>query len=128
MQVLLARARAALREAGAASGMGNNGYYDDGRLSIDVAQRRVMLSGALVDLTATEYQLLVELYRNAGRVLTYDQILESVWGDLYRDSPQYVHVYVYRLRQKLEEDPGQPRYLQTEHGVGYRFEKQAKRF
>ncbi len=93
-------------------------------LSIDVGRRRVMVRGAPVDLTATEYRLLVELFRNAGRVLTYDQILEAVWGREYRDSPQYVHVYVYRLRQRLEDDPGQPKYLQTEHGMGYRFEKQ----
>ena len=125
--VLLARARAALREAAPASGTGTNGFYDDGRLSIDVGRRRVMVHGALVDLTATEYRLLVELFRNAGRVLTYDQILEAVWGREYRDSPHYVHIYVYRLRQRLEEDPGQPRYLQTEHGMGYRFEKQARR-
>ena len=124
VQVMLARARAALRAAKAASKKAANGYYDDGYLSIDVGRRRVKLSGALVDLTATEYRLLVELYGNAGRVLTYDQILESVWGDVYRDSPQYVHVYVYRLRQKLEKDPGRPRYLHTEHGRGYRFEKQ----
>ena len=124
VQVLLARARAALREAAAGFGPGANGYYDDGRLSIDAGRRRVMVRGAPVDLTATEYSLLLELFRNAGRVLTYDQILGAVWGRAYRDSPQYVHVYVYRLRQKLEEDPGQPMYLQTEHGTGYRFAKQ----
>ena len=125
VQVLLARARAALRRISSVPVAGTNGYYDDGYLSIDLGQRRVTRSRVLVDLTATEYRLLAELFRNAGRVLTYDQILEAVWGDVYRDSPQYVHVYVYRLRQKLEDDPSQPRYLMTEHGMGYRFEKQA---
>ncbi len=62
-----------------------------------------------------------ELCRHAGRVRTYSQILQNVWGSEYRDSVEYVHVYIHKLRQKLEGDVSKPVYLLTEHGVGYRF-------
>jgi len=63
------------------------------------------------------------LVENAGRVLTYRQLLEKVWGWEYQDDVDYVRIYVWHLRQKMEEDPSQPRYILTEYGVGYRFEK-----
>jgi two-component system KDP operon response regulator KdpE len=125
INVLLARARAALRQSASGPAPGLGGTYDDGYLRIDPAGRRVLVRGDRVDLTATEYRLLAYLFRNAGRVLSYAQILDAVWGVECRDSPQYVHVYVYRLRTKLEEDPSQPVYLLTAHGTGYRFRKRA---
>ena len=121
-KVLLARARALLRRTEIPSASENS--YNDGYLSIDLEKRQVLVNGTLVKLTATEFRLLAYLLQNARQVLTYSQILESVWGPEYRDNSDYVHVYLSHLRKKIEEDPRNPRYLLTEHGVGYRFQKQ----
>lgn len=121
-RVLAARARSALRHAAAAKPSGNHSYRDD-HLTIDLNENRVLVRGEPVKLTKTEYKLLTYLFRNVGRVRTFEQILENVWGWEYRDSIEYVHVYVSRLRQKLEKDPKTPHYLLTEYGIGYRFEK-----
>ncbi len=83
----------------------------------------MQISGEPVKLTPKEYRLLAYLLQNAGRVRTSEQILENVWGYAYQDSIDYVHVYISHLRRKLEKDPKDPNYLVTEHGVGYRFEK-----
>jgi two-component system KDP operon response regulator KdpE len=123
--VLLARARAALRQAGVLSENQKPAVYDDGHLVVDLVDRRVRAGGQPVQLTATEYRLLAYLLENAGRVVTYEQILEHVWGWDTRGSAEYVHVYVWHLRQKLEPDPRHPSYILTERGVGYRFEPSA---
>ena len=120
--VLLARVRATLRRADEKAGRLTTSYSDE-YLSVDVAQRRVLVRGENVKLTAREFDLLHYLLENSGRVLTHAQILEKIWGWEYRDNVDYVHVYVSNLRRKLEEDARNPRYLITEHGVGYRFEK-----
>jgi DNA-binding response OmpR family regulator len=121
--VLLARARALLRRSETpAEGDGQTTYSDD-HLLINLAKRRVLVRGEPVQLTATEFRLLSCLLQNAGQVLTYRTILDKVWGWEYQDSVDYVHVYLSHLRRKLEEDPRNPRYLVTERGVGYRFEK-----
>lgn len=99
-------------------------HYNDGHLTVALEDRRVLVRGEPVKLTPTEFRLLVYLFRNAGHLLTAAQILETVWGPEYENSANYVHVYVRRLRQKLEPDPSNPTYLLTERGVGYRFEKQ----
>lgn len=93
--------------------------FDNGRLVIEPGSYRVTVQGQEVGLTRIEHQLLLYLARNAGSVMTYDQILENVWGPGYEDSPSYVKVYVRRLRQKIEVDPSQPRCIQTRWGVGY---------
>jgi two-component system KDP operon response regulator KdpE len=121
-EVLLARARAALRMAEAGSKRRRLTQYRDDYLEVDLEARRVRVEGRLVQLTGTEYRLLAYLFVNAGRVVTYDQILERVWGLDCHGSDEYVHVYVWHLRQKLEQDPRHSRYVLTEHGVGYRFE------
>jgi two-component system KDP operon response regulator KdpE len=123
-KVLLARARAALRAMDAAPGRRRVALYNDGYLAVDLDAHRVSVAGKLAQLTATEYRLLAYLLENAGRVLTYEQLLEEVWGEACKDSADYVHVYVWHLRQKLERDPSRPQYVQTERGVGYRFERQ----
>jgi two-component system KDP operon response regulator KdpE len=125
-QVLLARARAALRQAEAPSGEQTVGY-DDGYLAVDLDGRRALREGEVVPLTTTEYRLLVCLLEDAGRVLSHRQILETVWGREYGDSVNYVHVYVRHLREKLEPDPSHPRYFLSERGVGYRFQPHAGR-
>ena len=76
-----------------------------------------------MQLTATEQRLLFYLAENAGRVLTNEQILEAVWGAEYVDEADYVKLYIWRLRQKIEEDSHQPQYILTERGIGYRFAK-----
>ncbi len=121
--VLLSRSRAVLRRVTAPPSLERPVRYQDDYLGIDLEKRKVFVRGDLVKLTPTEYKLLEYLVSNAGRVLTFHQILENVWGWEYRDSIDYVHVYVSHLRKKVEEDPKNSRYFLTEHGVGYRFEK-----
>lgn len=123
--VLLARAQAVLRRAHHYSAQEKSVTYNDGHLAVDLIKRRVRVRGEPVKLSATECRLLTYLFRHAGRVLTFEQILAQVWGKACQDNPEYVHVYVSRLRQKLEPEPKQPIYFLTEHGIGYRFEKHA---
>jgi two-component system KDP operon response regulator KdpE len=123
-QVLLARARALLRRAPMVPENEKAQVYDDGNLTVDLGRRQVWLRQQRIRLSLTEYGMLTCLVQNAGRVLTYEQILRLVWGEAYLGNTQYVHVYIHSLRRKLEEDPAHPRYLWTEPGVGYRFEPQ----
>jgi two-component system KDP operon response regulator KdpE len=121
--ILQARIQAALRRSALPAVKQPPTLYNDDHLTLDLTKRRMLVAGNVVKLTATEYRLLCYLFQNAGRVLTFRQILENVWGWEYRDHTDYVHVYVWHLRKKLEEDPKMPKYILTEHGVGYRFEK-----
>ena len=73
-------------------------------------------------LQPREFRLLEYLMKNAGRTLTHRVILQHVWGMEYGDEAEYLRVYVGKLRQKIEEDPLKPKYVHTEHGLGYRFE------
>ena len=120
--ILLARVRAALRRIQPKTSDPQPITYSDDYLTIDLRQRRMLVDGQLVKLTATEYRLLAFLLQNPGQILTFRQILENVWGGEFRDNTDYVHVYVWHLRKKLERNPKAPRYILTEHGVGYRFE------
>jgi DNA-binding response OmpR family regulator len=122
-EVLLARARALLRRTEAPFELDGQVTYSDDYLVVNLEKRRVLVQGQMVQLTATEFRLLSYLLQNAGQVLTYRTILDKVWGWEYQDSVDYVHVYLSHLRRKIEEDPRNPRYLLTERGVGYRFEK-----
>lgn len=99
------------------------GTYADSHLLIDSAHQRVYVDNRLLHLSAAERKLLFHLFAHAGRVCTYADLLEQVWGWEYRESTQYVHVYISRLRHKLEPDPKNPRYLCTIHGIGYQFQK-----
>jgi two-component system KDP operon response regulator KdpE len=122
--VLLARVRAVLRRVSLASASPQKEEvaYSDDYLTFNPVDRRVMVNGELIKLTPTEYNLLALLIQNAGRVLTYRRLLEQVWGWEYIDDVDYLRVYIWHLRRKLEPDPKNPRYVLTEHGVGYRFE------
>ena len=116
---LVSRVRAVLRRT---EGREAQGVIEvDDRLSIDFDRREVRVEGKLVKLRPTEYRLLFHLVQNAGWVVTHDQILAKVWGYEYRDEPHYVRLYVNYLREKLEKDPANPKYILTERGVGYRF-------
>jgi two-component system KDP operon response regulator KdpE len=118
---LVSRVRAVLRRVDQSSSSGEGVIEVDEHLKIDFGRREIRLDGELVKLRPTEYRLLYHLVKNAGWVLTYDQILAKVWGYEYRDEPHYVRLYVNYLRQKLEKDPANPIYILTERGVGYRF-------
>jgi DNA-binding response OmpR family regulator len=93
----------------------------DDRLSVDFNRREVIVNGARIKLRPTEYRLLYHLIENAGWTVPHDQLLAKVWGYEYRDEAHYVRLYVNYLREKIEEDPSNPRYILTERGIGYRF-------
>ncbi|KAB2922593.1 MAG: two-component system response regulator KdpE [Dechloromonas sp.] len=93
-----------------------------GNVLIDLAQRQVTRAGAAVHLTPIEYRLLAMLVSHPGQVLTQRKLLRDIWGPTYVESSHYLRVYVGHLRQKLEDDPTQPRHFLTETGVGYRFQ------
>lgn len=116
---LLARLRVALRHA-ARAGAAAEPVFAVGDLRVDLAARRVFVAGEEVHLTPTEYKLLTELVRDAGKVLTHRQLLNAVWGPNAVEHTHYLRVYMTQLRHKLERDPTRPRHLQTEPGVGYR--------
>jgi DNA-binding response OmpR family regulator len=120
VQELKARIRSALRRASEPPGDTEQTLvFDRGQLVINPLARKVICRSEEVPLTPTEYKFLLYLASNAGQVLTYDQILDNVWGPGYEDSPTNVKVYVRRLRQKLEEDAREPRYVLTQWGIGY---------
>lgn len=118
-----ARVQAVLRRAAWVPAADVPVTYSDGHLTVSLPERRVLVDGENVEMTPTEYRLLAYLVQNAGQVLTYRQLLEKVWGWEYTGDIDYVRVYVWRLRKKIESDSSNPRYILTEHGVGYRFRK-----
>lgn len=123
VKVLVARARAALRRAEKGLTIKPGISYSDPYLTIDLDEHRIFAGGEPVDLTATEFRLLAYLLENAGRVMSFEQILESVWGWDYTDDVNYIRVYIWHLRKKIEKDPKDPEYIQNVQGIGYRFEK-----
>lgn len=117
---LLARIRVALRHI-ARPKSGTERRLRSGELVVDLERREVSVGDRAIHLTPTEYDLLKIFMTNANKVLTDRMLLQQVWGPDYGDESHYLHVYVARLRRKIEDDPGAPRYLTTEPGVGYRF-------
>jgi two-component system KDP operon response regulator KdpE len=117
---LLARIRVALRHV-ARPTVGAERRMRSGDLVVDLERRDVAVAGRAVHLTPTEYDLLKVLMTNPNKVLTDRMLLQRVWGPDYGDESHYLHVYVARLRRKIEDDPQEPRHLMTEPGVGYRF-------
>lgn len=125
---LLARVRVALRRSDESARSRSGGgemqrpVYccgGEGGLVVDFAHRIVRSSGKEVHLTPTEYDLLCELTRNAGKVLTHRDLLQRVWGPDYSGENTYLRTFIRHLRRKLEPDPSQPRFLRNELGVGY---------
>lgn len=115
---LLARIRSALR---ASRQEEPTPVQEFGPLRIDLVARQVFKSGEPVHLTATEYNLLLLLVQNEGRVMTHQAILREIWGNAYSTQSQYLRVYIGQLRKKIEDNPNQPRYILTASGIGYRF-------
>jgi two-component system, OmpR family, KDP operon response regulator KdpE len=116
---LLARIRVALRHSRQIAGAPTP-VIELGALRIDLTRREVTRAGERIHLTPIEYKLLTTLVRNAGRVVTHQQLLKDAWGPTYATQTQYLHVYMGHLRAKLEAQPARPRLLLTEPGVGYR--------
>jgi two-component system KDP operon response regulator KdpE len=119
IQEFMARVRGLLREHGSAED--SPPLFDDGRLKVDLARRTVSLEGEPVRLSRKEFALLALLVRHAGRVVTQRQLLSELWGPAHLEDAHYLRIVVGKIRQKLGDRPAQPRYIQTEPGVGYRF-------
>lgn len=117
---LLARIRVALRHAIRPMEHIQADIFATANLKVDLHNRVVTLDDEEVHLTPIQYRLLVVLVKQAGRVLTHQQILKEVWGPSYQENGHYLRIYMSQLRQKLELDPTQPKFLLTESGVGYR--------
>ena len=115
---LLARIRVALRRSLRQT---PEPVFQDDDLVVDLSLRKVMVRGADVQLTPTEYDLLRLLVSHAGKVLTHTHILKQIWGMTYLEQPHLLRVNISNLRRKIEADPSRPRHIVTEPGVGYRF-------
>lgn len=118
---LFARIKAILRRAELPAPVSAAPSFVSGDMSVNFDSREVVLDGETIKLTPTEYKLLFQLVRNAGRVLPFDNLLSKVWGDEYRGDIDYLKTYISRLRKKLGDDSENPRYILTERSVGYRF-------
>lgn len=119
---LMGRIKAVLRRARWLEPSSNEEQLVRGDIRVDMERHVVTLKDSPVDLTPTEFNLLVYLLKHAGRVLSHRAILQNVWGMEYGDEAEYLRVYIGRLRQKIETDTLNPQHLFTEHGIGYRFE------
>lgn len=115
---LLARVKAALHRAQRAVSRG--AVYENGPLSVDLEKRTVKVNGEHVFLTPLEYKLLAILVEEAGNVIPHETLLRQVWGQQHENRRQYLKLYIWYLRQKIEVDPSKPKLLLTERGIGYR--------
>lgn len=121
-----ARVKALLRRAKLSEDEGEErenqlpGYHDE-YLSVDLQRRYVKVAGEDARLTPTEFKLLATFIRNSGQVLTFQQLLEKVWGFEYTQEHHYPRIYVSHLRRKIEPDAKNPTYIRNEYGIGYRF-------
>ncbi|HXH22410.1 MAG TPA: response regulator transcription factor [Dehalococcoidia bacterium] len=117
---LSARIRAVLRRS-VTDGVKAASIVRAGNVEVDLERRLVRKNGQLVKLTRTEWMLLQHLAANAGKVMVSNQLLSKVWGPEYREELQYLRVWVFRLRSKLEDDPANPVIIKTLTGIGYIF-------
>lgn len=118
---LASRIKAVLRRVETPSPSSKGLIQVDDYLQIDFNKRQVIAGGETVKLRPTEYRLLYHLVTNAGLTLTHEVLLSKVWGYEYKDETHYLRLYITYLRQKIEPDPSNPRYIFTERGIGYRF-------
>jgi two-component system KDP operon response regulator KdpE len=116
---LLARIKVSLRHASVVEGQ-ENPVYHFADLDVDQERRTVTLAGNVLQLTPTEYKLLVTLARQPGKVLTQSVLINAVWGKSAQGNNQYLRIYIRRLRTKLGDDPVHPKYIITDPGIGYR--------
>ena len=115
---LLSRVKAALHRA--QRGGGQKTVYRNGRLVADLENHVIQVDGKNVPLTPLEFKLLAALVQEAGNVIPHATLLDQVWGSEHKDQRQYLKLYIWYLRQKIEADPTHPTMLLTERGVGYR--------
>jgi len=120
---LVSRMRAVLRRTEAKSLASASEIVIDDDLSINFDQRKVIVRGQDIQLRPTEHRLLHQLVSNAGKLLSHETLLSRVWGPEYRDEDHYVRLYITYLRQKIEKDPKNPKYILSERGLGYRFKE-----
>ena len=120
---LKARIRALLRRAGAAEKKEAENTLTIGSISLDLNGRNAYRNGELADLTAKEFDVIEFLMRNPNRVYSREALLDTIWAYEYRSDIRTVDVHIRRLREKLEENPAQPKYIMTKWGVGYYFKK-----
>jgi two-component system KDP operon response regulator KdpE len=121
VEELLARVRAVLRRTQGETLTPSNHVVSFGDIEVDLTGHVVRKKGVAVRLSPTEFDMLKLLINHTGKVLTHRMLLQRIWGPEYGGEAEYLRVYINRLRQKLEPDPANPRYLLTEPGVGYRF-------
>lgn len=119
MGELLARVRATLRRSPQAANEGT--VIEAGDFRVDFETRAVQVAGKEIRLSPKEFDLLVFLIRNSGKVLTHRTLLANIWGGNYTDQTEYLRVFIRHLRKKIEPDPAKPRYILTDPWVGYRF-------
>lgn len=120
--VLLARVKAHLRRTQRVETTLPTRYeFGHGDLVIDIPSRRVLVEGVDVEMTPREFDLLAVLVRNAGRVITTTELIQTAWGARFRDATDNIKPYIHYLRKKIEKDPASPRWILTARGVGYRF-------
>jgi len=118
---LVARVQAVLRRVEFSDRVKSQSTVQAGDLRVDFVRRLVFVSGQEIHLTSTEYHLLCELIRHADRVLVPDSLLENVWGIGYEGQNHLLRQAIHRLRQKIEPNPKEPRFIQTRPGSGYEF-------
>ena len=118
---LAARVRALLRRTQSAAAPEQRVLYNDGTLTIDTSRHEVTLGGEGIVLTPTEFRLLVALAKQPGQVHTFEALLTEAWGPEYADDIDFLRVYIWRLRKKIEANSEKPRWILTERGFGYRF-------
>ena len=119
---LMGRVKAVLRRADWSGAVSSEERIVRGTIEVNLERHQVTVQGDVVEMTPTEFNLLVYFMKNTGKTLPHRAILQNVWGAEYSDEAEYLRVYVGKLRQKIEDDPASPKHLHTEHGIGYRFD------
>lgn len=114
---LQARIRVALRHTGMIEA---TPIFESGNLHVDLNKKEVLVSGASIKLTATEYEVLSRLVRDHGKVVSQAHLLKEIWGAMAKDETHYLRIYIKQLRKKIEANPSEPVHILTEPGVGYR--------
>ena len=120
---LKARIRALLRRAGGSEKKAPDNTLSIGTITLDLDARNAYRSGTLADLTAKEFDVIEFLMRNPNRVYSRESLLDTIWAYEYRSDIRTVDVHIRRLREKLEDNPAEPKYIMTKWGVGYYFKK-----
>ena len=121
VEELMARVKAVLRRTEISGTIPPTSNFTSGDLEVNFVERRVTVADQEIKLTPTEYCLLKEFVINQGKVLTHTYLLSRAWGPEYKDDREYLHVFIRRLRTKLEPEPAHPRRIITVSGVGYQF-------